>query len=300
MGSTHSNKTIEESLAYIDLQYSDYRKYAGLEPSRLKGKTVLELGCGDNVGVALRFLADGAAKVVCLDKFYSIRDLEKERRIYLELRQRLSTEQRKSFDEIVSLSKGIVIDPERLLCVYGVELEEFASDSSRPVGPFDIVVSRAVIEEIYEPDSLFQAADRLLKPGGLMSHKIDLSDYGMFSNAGMNPLTFLTIPEWIYRRMAAESAMPNRRLIGYYRNSMARLGYDTIIYASSIIDSGDLMPHKQKIEFDVDYGKSELELIREIRSKLNKAFVDLPDEDLLVSGIFLVARKPERPGVMTK
>ncbi|MGI8731735.1 MAG: hypothetical protein ACR2LM_00335 [Pyrinomonadaceae bacterium] len=44
---------------------------------------VFELGFGDNVGVALKFIAAGATKVVCLDKFYSKRNLEQQRKIYL-------------------------------------------------------------------------------------------------------------------------------------------------------------------------------------------------------------------------
>ncbi len=46
---------------------------------------------------------------------------------------------------------------------------------------FDLVVSRGAIQDIYEPEQAFQAMDRILKPAGLMLHKIDLSDQGMFS-----------------------------------------------------------------------------------------------------------------------
>ena len=59
--------------------------------------------------------------------------------------------------------------------------------------PFDFVVSRGAIQDIYEPDAALTAMDRILKPGGYQLHKIDLSDQGMFRDNGMNPLTFLTI-----------------------------------------------------------------------------------------------------------
>jgi 2-polyprenyl-3-methyl-5-hydroxy-6-metoxy-1,4-benzoquinol methylase len=295
IGSTHSQKTIAESLAYINSQYDDYLRYAELDPDQIEGKRILELGCGDNVGVALRFLAEGAAEVICLDKFYSVRDKENERQIYIELRQHLSPAQKQAFDKVIKLTEGIAIDEQRLRCVYGMELDQFA-DERDCAGSFDIVLSRAVIEEIYDPDSIFYAADKLLKPGGLMSHKIDLSDYGMFSNAGMNPLTFLTIPESIYRRMASESGLPNRRLNGYYRTLLAEIGYDTSVFVSSILGAGDIVPHKQKIRLNVDYGERELSVIRSIRPKLSSPFAQLSDEELLVSGIFLVARKPMESG----
>jgi SAM-dependent methyltransferase len=294
MGSTHSGKTISESLAYIDAQYADYCRYAQLTPETIGGKRIVELGCGDNVGVALRFLADGAKQVVCVDKFYSVRDVEKERTIYVELRKTLSPSQKQAFDAVVDLTSSIKLNEQRLHCVYGIELSDFVTaDTERA---FDIVMSRAVIEEIYEPDELFAAADKLLKPSGLMIHKIDLSDYGMFSNGGMNPLTFLTIPTWLYRRMASESAIPNRKLISYYRNLITRLGYEAQIFVTSIIGFKEIVPHKLRIEPRVDYGPSESEQIVKIRPKLQAEFASMSDEELLVSGIFLVARKLEIDG----
>src|SRR6185503_19480497 len=70
-GSTHSRLTLQESLDYIEAQFQDYLEYSGLSEGMLRGKKVLEIGFGDNVGVALRFLAAEAEQVVCLDKFYA-------------------------------------------------------------------------------------------------------------------------------------------------------------------------------------------------------------------------------------
>lgn len=289
MGSTHSRKTINESLAYIETQCADYCRYAQLTPETIRGKRIVELGCGDNVGVALKFLADGAGQVICVDKFYSVRDVEKERMIYVELRKTLSPSQQEAFDRSIDLNGPIKLNEQQLRCVYGIELSDFVNADTEQA--FDIVLSRAVIEEVYEPDSLFAAADKLLRPGGLMIHKIDLSDYGMFSNGGMNPLTFLTIPEWLYRRMASESAIPNRKLISYYRDLITRMGYKAQVFVSSIIGSGEIVPHKLRIEPGTDYGPAELSLIEKIRPKLQSEFASMTDGELLVSGIFMVALK---------
>jgi SAM-dependent methyltransferase len=290
IGSTHSYKSLDESLAYIDHQYSDYLTYANLKPGELEGKRVLEIGFGDNVGVALKFLSDGAAEVVCVDKFYSTRDLENERQIYLRQRERLQPAQRDRFDQIVSLEDKIRIDEQRLRCVYGCELPELATREG--VGSFDLIVSRAVIEEIYDPRPLFVAADNLLRPGGISIHKIDLSDYKMFSDAGMNPLTFLTIPEWLYKKMASSSGLPNRKLISYYRDLMRELGYDTTVFTSNIIGLGDLYTYKEQIRLHQDYSERELKFVKDIRPKLAEPFSSLSDEELLISGIFIVGRKP--------
>src|SRR3979411_467637 len=62
LGSTHSQilSGIPESVQYINLQFAEYLSYSGLSREQLKHKRVLELGYGDNVGVALKFLASGS------------------------------------------------------------------------------------------------------------------------------------------------------------------------------------------------------------------------------------------------
>jgi hypothetical protein len=135
--------------------------------------------------------------------------------------------------------------------------------------------------------------DRLLAPGGYMAHKIDFSDENMFSSRGMHPLTFLTIPEGIYRLMAKDSGKPNRRLINDYRELMRKRGYEAKLFVSSIVGVGPLTPHKEKIERGVDYGNKTVSLIEEIRSQLALPYRKLAEEELAAAGVFLVARKPE-------
>ena len=66
----------------------------GLREEDLEGKAILELGPGDNLGLALRFIAAGAERVVTLDKFAVPRDPAHEQAIYRELTDRLGEPQR--------------------------------------------------------------------------------------------------------------------------------------------------------------------------------------------------------------
>jgi hypothetical protein len=297
-GATHSLffQNISESIDYINVQFDDYLTYSGLTVDQLKGMRVFELGFGDNVGVALKFIAAGAERAVCLDKYYSKRDLEHQRKIYQALRETLSKEQQLAFDKAVDLSTGIELNPEKVLCIYGTDVEN--ANELFEMEPFDLTISRGAIQDIYNPDAAFAAMDKILAPGGYMLHKIDLSDQGMFRDNGMNPLTFLTIPESVYRLMAIDSGKPNRKLISYYRRTMTSLGYDTKMLISGIIGvgvcgKGDLHPHKEKVELNVDYPESTLDLVKEIRPRLTPEFSRLLDEELIVDGIFIVARKPK-------
>jgi SAM-dependent methyltransferase len=293
-GSSHRSKSLIESLSYIEEQFADYLVYSGLTPEQIEGKQILELGFGDNVGVALKFLAAGAARVVCVDKFYSSRDSQREREIYLALREQLNDQERSRFDEAIKLDEGIKFDKTRLRVINGRDLEQAAAMLTSEGVEFDLIVSRAVIEEIFEPKEVFKAADRVLAPGGLALHKIDLSDYGIFADGGMHPLTFLTIPDWVYRRMATDSGIPNRKLIGYYKREMKELGYAARFLVTGIVGRDPVIPHKEQVELGADYRTETVALIERIRPRLCSQFRELTVEELLINGIFLVAQKPEK------
>lgn len=292
-GSTHLTNTLDQSLAYIHAQFADYLNYGGMEAKSLRDKRVFELGFGDNIGVALKFLAVGAARrVVCVDKFYSRRDDKQQREIYRVLRKSLTTDEQRRFDEAIDLSNGILLNSAKLKCIYGVDVED--AEELFNSEPFDLIVSRSAIQEIYEPEAAFLAMDRLLIKGGMMLHKIDMSDYGIFRDHGLHPLTFLTISDRLYRMMARGSGKPNRKLVNDYRQQLDGLGYQTTILITDLITGkgkGDLYPHREKL--DPETSRAALGLLKPIRPRLLPRFRNLPDEELIVSGVFVIARKPK-------
>lgn len=291
-GSTHSNLhfSLPESMAYVERTFQDYLTYAGVPLDFFEGKRMLELGVGDNYAVALKFLAAGAQEIVCLDKFYSERDPAQEREIYLALRKGLDGEAQARFDDAINLEAGIEINPARLKSVYGTGAEE--ADNLPGIGKFDVIISRGVLQSVHETDAAFAVMDRLLLPGGMMIHVMDLRDLGMFVIYGMHPLTHLTVPAPVYKRMVANTGKSNRRLVGYYRDKMREFNYDAKIYTTIVVGQTEQMrPHKERIESGVDYDERTLALVKEIRPKLAAEFRELTDEELMISGILLVARK---------
>ncbi len=179
---------------------------------------------------------------------------------------------------------------DRIRPVYNVAIER-ADEHFEPES-FDLIVSRAVLEEVYQIDRAFAVMDRLLRPGGALIHKIDLRDYGLFSRKGFHPLEFLTIPNALYAAMSCYSAIPHRYRIDYYRDKMRALGYDARLFITRIAGCAtELDPHRTAIRPGVDYGPEQIELIQAIRPRLAAPFRNLPDEDLLAAGVFLSARK---------
>src|SRR5205823_5263548 len=149
--------------------YREYLQYSRLAPEAFVGKRILEVGPGDNFGVALKFLAmAGAQQVVCLDKFYSERNQEQQTLIYRELRKQLSPEQVRVFDDAIKLNGDIKLNPQRLEYIYGHGIEE--ADQILKPESFDFIVSRAVIHNVYDLDRGFAVMDRLLARGGYMLH----------------------------------------------------------------------------------------------------------------------------------
>jgi len=205
--------------------YEQYLSYSKWSHATVAGKRVLELGPGFTIGVPLMFAADGASFVAGLDKFVRLQDGPYFVALYSSMRETLSDEQKVAFDRAITLRPKLSLNPQFATYIDHKELAD--SVQQLGAGSFDMIVSNAVIEEIYDPTSVFNAQNELLRPGGVIVHRIDLRDYGMFSKYGFHPLEFLTVPDWIYRRMVAASGQPNRLLIDYYRELGARMGYET-------------------------------------------------------------------------
>jgi hypothetical protein len=271
--------------------YANYLRYVGWDNQQVAGKRMLELGPGAHMGVPLLFAADGAHYVAGLDKFVPLQTGTYFRSFYMRLRDTLGTAEKVNFDRAIRLEPKIELRPEQALHIYGKEL----SDSIDELGPgrYDLIASNAVIEEMYDPAPLFKAQDRLLRPGGVMVHKIDLRDYGMFTKYDFPALEFLTVPEWAYRRMAEASGQPNRLRVNYYRDLMVRLGYTSRIYVTWLVGvDHEIVPAKEQVRPEMDYPNASLGMIRDIRPRLAGPFRNVGDSDLIVLGIYLVARKP--------
>jgi SAM-dependent methyltransferase len=277
-------------LQLIDNTFNRYLKYSGLTRETLKDKTVLEIGPGEYIGVALKFLAAGAREVVCLDKFVHFQNSPAHLRLYQELRKTLTAEDRERFDRVINLENGIKLDTNRLKWIYGKGVEE--TDSLFPPAYFDVIVSAAVLEEIYNTDLAFQKMDRLLNHGGYTIHKIDVRDYGMFSKHGFHPLEFLTVPDSVYRYMSEATGQPNRQLANYYRDKMRELGYESKIYVAIVAGQKEMPEYKTVVQEGVDYSTDRLKSYQAMRPHLLDRYQSVSDEDLITEALLLVGKKP--------
>jgi SAM-dependent methyltransferase len=270
-GARHQGTALADSLGYIERVHGDYLAYAGR--GAFAGK-VAELGPGDNFGVAMLLLGGGAGEVHAIDRYQSRRDAAQQAAIHEALAARHS-----------------LGDPEQVLrgLSYhaGQPAERFFAEHA---GRYDAILSRAVMEHLYDPLGALDDMAAALKPGGVMVHRIDMRDHGMF--AGHHPLTLLTLSAGLHRAMTAASGRPNRTLLPHWRDWLARSGLQGTLRITRLAGvAGEIAPALWD-DIDASLREQALACVAQIRPKLSASLVGLADEDLAVAGCVLVAEKP--------
>ncbi len=229
--------------------------------------------------MALRILGSGADHVHAVDRWVSRRDADAQRRIYGALSER------HNFGHLLT---GTPAEETIKNLTYhaGQPAETFFRDCG--LG-FDAILSRAVLEHLYDPLAALDDMARSLKPGGIMIHRIDLRDHGMFF--GHHPLTLLTLPDALHCRMTEGAGRPNRVLAPAYRAWLARSGLAGGITISRLAGVGDEFDPAPWEALEEGAKARAVASVRAIRPRLAKNFKAMADEDLAVAGLVLVARK---------
>jgi len=280
-GTAHLGRSIESSLAYIEEVFGDYKRYSGV--GRFSGR-VAEVGPGDNCGVGLLFLADGCTSVDLVDRFYSKRDAAQHAAIYRALIERAP--ERFAFLRDADLKDETTFTG--LTRHYGerAAAETFFVEPGR----YRFIVSRAVLEHVYDPKLAIERMVAALERDGMLLHKVDFRDHGMFTET-MHELKFLEVPDVLYPRMTRETGRPNRVLIDTYRRALAEAAPDHELLVTRLAGVGDIDPHLPYDRIDAGLRKTAVDYVRSVRSRFAKSLRAISDEDLSVAGIFLVARK---------
>lgn len=279
-GSFHGDLDIEESLRYIQEVVEDYQFYGGF--SRISGK-VAEIGPGDNVGVALLLRALGADEVDLLDRFETERNLDHQALIYKHMCE--------ATPAIAELLQGKDFRDEssfpglRRWCGPSAAAEVFF----RKHRSYSLIVSRAVLEHCADPLSALQDMVSVLEPGGMLLHKVDLRDHGLFSPP-LQELEWLTTPTRIHRLMTKNGGLPNRILLRRYRSILESTGLEFNILVTAMVGVGEIRPHLKFESIPSEIKIHSSQHLKKIRHRLSKEFNECSDEDLIVTGIFLVVR----------
>ncbi|HQW20856.1 MAG TPA: methyltransferase domain-containing protein [Rhodocyclaceae bacterium] len=280
-GTIHGTMTVAASLEYIEQVFQDYKRYSGAH--QFHGR-VAEVGPGDNCGVGLLFLQDGCEQVDLVDRFFSTRNTRFQTGIY---------------DALLSKYAGLA------KFIGGADLgnENTFRSIKRYYGPdaaaekffathagYDFIVSRAVLEHLYNPIEAMRCMAQSLNQGGFLLHKIDLRDHGMFSIAH-HELKFLEVPSRLYAWMTKGSGRPNRVMVHEYRKVFQDLGLEGQLLVTRLAGVGNIDPHLPYQMIPEHLRAQSIACVRSVRKRFASSFSKVSDEDLSVAGIFFVARK---------
>lgn len=170
--------------------------------------TVLELGPGESIGTGVAALLCGAERYVAIDAVAHMRAESNIALLYeltrlLRLRAARPTAGWPSFDHWLDerLFPSDILDSDRLSTALAAErvkridaavraiadgpanpmLEYHTWSSLKPVSPasVDLLLSHVVMNEVVDVESVYADCGRWVRPGGWMSHQIDLSALGM-------------------------------------------------------------------------------------------------------------------------
>lgn len=283
LGLLDSSPTPEGHLGGIDIeadkQYA--RQVAGNYAQHGIGQgRIAEIGPGGSAATALYLIANGAQHVDLLDRFVFPHDKAGLDRLYQSIMadnsQLMGLCSDDGLGDAITFEQGAKAAAEHYFV-------------STPHA-YDAVCSCAVLEHVIDPLGVIAAATQALRPGGRHVHYVDFRDHAMYSAGGHHELTFLTVPEILYRRMIRGRGRPNRVLVHEYRASLARQPLDWEILVTSLVGVGLVEPAAYAGLPADQRARAEAE-VEAIRPKLARKFRDLPASDLAISGIALVASR---------
>ncbi len=162
--------------------YYDVMKRFGFD---LKGKTVLNIGAGDLIGLDVLFLFFGAKQVISVDLNpgnYRYPEMSEQlfffKTLWEILKENRIKGSRLPWDDIIhTKQQGTFYNTDRLIRLSPGD----ASDLPLKDGCVDFTLSNAVLEHIRNPEKAIKEIARTLAKAGHTMHRVDLRDHTDFS-----------------------------------------------------------------------------------------------------------------------
>ncbi len=169
---------------------------------------ILEVGPGQNLGTALLWWAYsstrkiGSVSVTCWDIF---RNADPGRPGFWNCMavELLRTQSLASFapTELTAKLEQVAdgqLKPDIAYQVCSLKrLENLVAESG---GLFDLIYSQAAVEHIWEIDTFWDVVERMTRPGGWQSHRIDLADHGYRETNYVEMLEWSRVAYWMTMR----------------------------------------------------------------------------------------------------
>jgi len=150
----------------------------------LSGKTILEVGCGNQLHTSVQFLLHEAKQVLLAEP-----KLENSKHQFLSAIQPFS-DQNISHEQIISFK----------------DLDSIPGTFNRNI---DIICSNFVLEHFSDLDNYFQNVNRLLTNDGVAYSYVDLSDHSL------HPFDAISFLKWIYQKNTLNHLKYSNKLFSF-------------------------------------------------------------------------------------
>lgn len=190
----------------------------------IRGKNILELGPGADLGLGSIFLAKGAEKYYALDVFdlaagfpdeYYQRGLE-----HVEEREGLNAS---DFPEIIrQIKHSMSADADRFHYI----IDPVFNINVLPENEMDCVFSNAAFQQFDDPANSIKQLARTVKPGGIFLSTIDFTTHTRWIR-DRDPLNIYRYPKFIYNPLRFKGS-PNRIHTQEYIQALKDAGWEDI------------------------------------------------------------------------
>jgi len=228
--------------------------------SDFKGGVACEIGCGDCLSTADLLLGLGFEKIYLIEK----------KPIVLNDRQSALLMRLASLPGLPNAMTCLVDGDPPVLNNKVQIIPEYFENAELPE-QVDFIFSNDVIEHVEDLGGFFSGCARILKPGGLMLHKFDLSGHEFFEDP-LPPLDFQTYPRWLYEFMFPKY----RRAVGNFADTI----FDEI--RKQGLEIADTIPIRTA---DPSY-------LSKIWPSLRKAARERSSEIVALLDVVVIVRKP--------
>ncbi len=276
--------------------FSHYRRALERIGATLQDKVVLEIGAGPNLGTAFAFLLHGAGQVVGNDIGRVTEVMSQEYADIIRFLVKLSSGRPAA--ALVGIAEpggdnGLLrLAPQRYTALPYTPAEAI----NLPDDGVDLVVSTSVLEHVMKPREVLAHTFRLLKPGGVAIHSVDLRDH---ANPGL-PLAFLErsreeyTPGGTENRVRAADYLALFEAAGY---ELLHVEFDTARRAADELGNVDCMAAYLSDAVAESGGRyTTLDAVEpwvtaEQRERFDSEFRGNSLQDLSVLGLSVIARK---------
>jgi len=198
-----------------------------ISPDRLRRlDSVVELGAGDSLAIAILWIGFGAKKVSGIDAFGDPRNLRHEKAVVESLLTLLPAEECRRIRDVVDLGRDtLVVDSSRVTYLEHTPCERILEKI--PDGSVDVVYSLALLEHVRDLDRTLRAVYATLGPLGEMIHRVDLRNHGVLAEFGDQ--AFLRPSPLVWRLMGGDKGLHNRKRLGFYKEVLEDCGAEVSI-----------------------------------------------------------------------